>query len=278
MKKFFAVMMFVLFCACSTSCGTQSLSIIETQTLSIDGSKGKLSAVIQRPELNPGEKCRMVMILHGLTGNKNEAHITAIAEALEARGAASIRFDFNGHGESEGDFVNMTIPNEIEDAKKVYDYVKGLDYVDSVSVVGHSQGGVVTGLLAGELGADKIHSIALLAPAAVIKDDCIRGIFIGSRFDAENPPDSLKLNDSLSLGREYLLAGQTLPIYQTSKNFTGPVCLIHGTADRMVPYTYSETYNMLYSNSELHLMPGADHQFTGFVDEMAEKAADFLVK
>ena len=165
MKKFFAVMMFVLLFACSTSCGTQSLSTIETQTLSIDGSKGKLSAVIQRPELNPGEKCRMVMILHGLTGNKNETHITAIADALEARGIASIRFDFNGHGESDGDFVNMTVPNEIEDAKRVYEYVKSLDYVDSVSVIGHSQGAVVTGMLAGELGADKIHSIVLLAPA-----------------------------------------------------------------------------------------------------------------
>ena len=273
MRKYIALVFMAALVFVFSSCGSNS-----TESFVLRGSKGILSAAIQKPELKAGEKCRMVMILHGLTGNKNETHITAIAEALEARGAASIRFDFNGHGESEGDFVNMTIPNEIEDAKKVYDYVKGLDYVDSVSVVGHSQGGVVTGLLAGELGADKIHSIALLAPAAVIKDDCIRGIFIGSRFDAENPPESLKLNDSLSLGREYLLAGQTLPIYQTSKNFTGPVCLIHGTADRMVPYTYSETYNMLYSNSELHLMPGADHQFTGFVDEMAEKAADFLVK
>ena len=278
MKKFFAVMMFVLFCACSTSCGTQSLSIIETQTLSIDGSKGKLSAVIQRPELNPGEKCRMVMILHGLTGNKNETHITAIADALEARGIASIRFDFNGHGESDGDFVNMTVPSEIEDAKRVYEYVKSLDYVDSVSVIGHSQGAVVTGMLAGELGADKIHSIVLLAPAAVIREDTIRGLFLGIPFDAENPPESLELRPSYSLGREYLLTAQTLQIYQTSKNYTGPVCLIHGTADRLVPYSYSEIYDMLYSNSELYLIKGAEHQFSEFLNEMAKIAADFLAK
>ena len=271
MRKVFAVIMVSL-------CLVSSAAYSETISLTLDGSQGKLSAVIQKPELEAGEKCRMVMILHGLTGNKNEEHIKALADALEARGVASIRFDFNGHGESEGDFVNMTIPNEVEDAKKVYDYVKGLDYVDSVSVVGHSQGGLVTGLLAGELGADKIHSIALLAPAAVIKDDCIRGIFIGMPFDAENPPESLKLNDSHSLGREYILTAQTLPIYQAAKNFTGPVCLIHGTGDTMVPYTYSEVYDMLYSNSELHFIEGAEHQFTEFLDDMVEIAADFLAE
>ena len=36
----------------------------------IDGSKGKLSAVIVKPELKPGEKCPMVMMLHGFMGNK----------------------------------------------------------------------------------------------------------------------------------------------------------------------------------------------------------------
>ena len=273
MRKYIALVFMAALVFMFSSCGSNS-----TVPFVLRGSQGILSAEIQKPELKTGEKCRMVMILHGLNGNKNEEHITALADALEARGVASIRFDFNGHGESEGDFVNMTVLNEVEDAKKVYDYVKGLDYVDSVSVVGHSQGGVVTGLLAGELGADKIHSIVLLAPAAVIKDDCIRGIFIGVPFDAKNPPETLKLNDSYSLGREYLLTAQTLPIHETSKSFTGAVCLIHGTKDRSVPYTYSEVYNALYSNSELHFIEGADHVFSGVIDEVAEIAADFLVK
>mgnify|MGYP002624329754 CR=1 FL=1 len=273
MRKYF-VLVFMAALVCMFS----SCAYATTESLTIDGSQGKLSAMIQKPELNAGEKCRMVMILHGFMGNKDASYFTALADALEARGVASIRFDFNGHGESEGDFVNMTVLNEVEDAKKVYDYVKGLDYVDSVSVVGHSQGGVVAGLLAGELGADKIHSIVLLAPAAVIKDDCIRGIFIGVPFDAKNPPETLKLNDSYSLGREYLLTAQTLPIHETSKNFTGAVCLIHGMKDRAVPYTYSEVYNALYSNSELHFIPDTDHVFSGVIDEVAEIAADFLVK
>ena len=45
-----------------------------------------------------------------------------------------------------------------------------------------------------------------------------------------------------------------------------------------MPYTYSEHYNRLYSNSELHLIQGADHGFTGFEGVAAKIAVNFLVK
>ncbi len=270
MKKFFAVMMFVLLFAFS--------SFGETLNVTLDGSKGKLSAVIQKPELKQGEKCRLVMILHGFTGSKNDKLLAALADALESRGIASIRFDFNGHGQSEGAFTEMTVLNEIEDARKVFEYVRDLRYVDSVSIAGHSQGGVVSSMLAGELGAEDIHSVVLLAPAAVLRDDAIRGNIFGVAFDAGNPPESVKIFDGYSIGREYILTAQTLQIFPTAEKFTGPVCLIHGKADRIVPYTFSETYHRLYRNSEIHLLPEADHGFTGFEETAAEIAADFLTK
>ena len=247
----------------------------EAIPVQIDGAVGKLSAVIQKPE---GEKLQMVMILHGFTGSKNEKLLTTLADALEAEGIASIRFDFNGHGESEGDFVNMTVLNEIEDAKHVYEYVKALDYVESVSIAGHSQGGVVTSMTAGQLGAENVKSVVLLAPAAVLRDDAIRGNVMGTAYDAGNPPESVKIFGRYDLGRNYMLTSQTLPIYETAAKFTGPACLIHGTADRIVPYTYSERYDEIYADSELHLIDGADHGFTGYEDEAAKMAVNFLKK
>ncbi|MBQ3757821.1 MAG: alpha/beta hydrolase, partial [Synergistaceae bacterium] len=74
----------------------------------------------------------------------------------------------------------------------------------------------------------------------------------------------------------YILSAQTLPIYETAEKFTGPVCLIHGTADRIVPYTYSLSYHRVYSDSELHLIDGADHGFNGFEKTAAEFAVPFL--
>ena len=268
MKKIFAVMMFVLLLAFPVCA--------ETISLTIDGHHGKLSAVIQKPALNPGDKCPMVMILHGFTGNKNEPLLTTLADALEKEGIASIRFDFNGHGDSEGRFEDMTVLNEIEDAKKVFEFVKGLEYVDGVSVAGHSQGGVVTSMIAGELGAENVKAVVLLAPAAVLRDDAIRGSVMGVNYDAGNPPETVKIFGKFDLGRGYMMTSQSLPIYETAKKFTGPACLIHGKADRIVPYTYSLRYNEIYRDSKLHLLDGADHGFTGFEKIAAGIAAPFL--
>ena len=170
----------------------------------------------------------------------------------------------------------MTVLNEIEDAKHVFEYVRDMRYVSSVSVLGHSQGGVVTSMLAGELGAENIKSIVLLAPAAVLRDDAIRGNVMGTNYDAGNLPESVKIMGKFDLGREYMRTAQTLPIYETAEKYTGPVCLIHGTADRIVPYTYSLRYDKVYADSKLNLIDGADHGFTNFWDEATKIAVDFL--
>ena len=66
-----------------------------SQYVTIDGSKGKLAAVIQSPQLKAGERCPMVMLCHGFTGNKEAKLLTLLADSLQANGIASIRFDFN---------------------------------------------------------------------------------------------------------------------------------------------------------------------------------------
>lgn len=59
------------------------------------------------------------------------------------------------HGQSDGDFRDMTVLNEIEDAKKVFEYARRLPNVTSVSIAVHSQGGVVASMVAGELRREK---------------------------------------------------------------------------------------------------------------------------
>src|SRR5574344_1309045 len=144
------------------------------ENVTIEGSKGKLAAVIQKPELKEGQTCPMAIVMHGFGGNKDSKLLELICDSLQANGVASLRFDFNGHGASEGDFKDMTVPNEIADATKVYEYVRKLPYVSDITLTGHSQGGVVASMTAGELG-NKISKVVLLAPAAVLRDDAIRG-------------------------------------------------------------------------------------------------------
>ena len=90
-KLLFTVMLMVLFILPQTANA-------KSQNVSIDGDHGKLSAVIQTPDAE--KNFPIVIICHGFTGNKNETLLTNLANELEARGIASIRFDFNGHGET----------------------------------------------------------------------------------------------------------------------------------------------------------------------------------
>ena len=92
------------------------------------------------------------------------------------------------HGQSDGSFQDMTVLNEIEDAKKVFEYARRLPNVTSVSIAVHSQGGVVASIVAGELGAKKIKAVVLMAPAAVLRDDAIRRNLFGVTYDSINPP------------------------------------------------------------------------------------------
>lgn len=131
--------------------------------------------------------------MHGFTANKEGELLKYLADDLEKYGIASLRFDFNGHGQSEGRFQDMTVPNEIEDAKCVYAYASRLPEVKNISLAGHSQGGVVASMTAGILGTEKVKSIALMAPAAVLREDAIRGTIFDKHYDAENPLPPLTL-------------------------------------------------------------------------------------
>ena len=249
----------------------------QSQKLSIDGDHGKLAAVLQTPD--GAAKYPLVIICHGFTGNKDSHLLKSLANQLEKCGIASIRFDFNGHGKSAGKFQNMTVLNEIEDAKKVYAYASTLPNVTSISIAGHSQGGVVASMVAGELGANKIKAVVLMAPAAVLRDDAIRGNLFGAHYNALKPPKFVKIHGGkLKVGRNYIVTAQTLPIYETAEKFHGNALMIHGTGDVIVPYTYSLSYKKVYKHGEVKLLDGVDHSFRGHEHRAVKIAADFFAQ
>lgn len=249
-----------------------------TERVTIGGDHGQLAAVIQKPVVAAGQKVPMAIIMHGFTGNKDSRLLRLVADSLQARGVASIRFDFNGHGESEGRFEDMTVPNEIVDARKVYDYVASLPYVDAsrIALAGHSQGGVVAAMTAGELGSKKVAAVALMAPAAVLREDAIRGNTQGATYNPLDPPDSVPLRGSLNLGADYIRTAFTLPIYETAAGYDGPATVVHGTGDRIVPYTYGERFHNLWKGSEYHQLDYFDHGFSQDQYRVAEIVAQFM--
>ena len=248
----------------------------ETQFLTIDGSKGALSAIIQKPILEQGQQCPMVIMCHGFSGNKNGDLFELIADSLMNNGIATLRFDFNGHGESDGPFVEMTVPNEIEDALKVMAYARDLRYVSQLAIMGHSQGGVVASMVAGKVQPGDLKAVALMAPAAVLRDDAIRGNTMGVSYDPLDPPEYVNIGP-LKLGRDYIKTAFSLPIYETAQQYHGDALIVHGTADRVVPYTYGERYHQIWPDSQIVILDAYDHGFSQNVYRAADIVSKYFI-
>ena len=252
------------------------------ETVYIDGDHGRLKALIQKPELQPGQQCPMVIFCHGFSGTKDGPLFELVCDTLQTHGIASIRFDFNGHGESEGEFKDMTVPNEIEDAKKVVEYVRDMRWVSDLAIAGHSQGGVVASMTAGqlseELGEPAFKAVVLMAPAAVLREDAIRGNTMGKQYDPFDPGEYVELWGGLKLGGNYIRTAFSLPIYETAAKYQGPALIIHGTADRVVPYTYGERFHQIWPKSELVIQDYFDHGFSQNIYRTTDIVSDYLIQ
>ena len=233
------------------------LNYVET----IDGSHGKLVGDVTRPAVQ-ARKVPVVIICHGLTGWRAENHNMAVGDSLLAHGYATVCFDFNGHGESEGKFSDMTIENELEDLHCIYDYVAGLPWVDKkrIAVAGHSQGGFVAGVFAGDMGRKKVKCAVLLAPAACIHVDAVNNIFFDAPASYEDLADSA-FYWGRWFGKDYFRAAREIKVFERTGAYDGPVLIVQGDADMPNLLRDSRLYPNYIKDCKYVELPGLTHCF-----------------
>ena len=83
----------------------------------------------------------VLVVGHGVTGNKDRPFVVALAEAVAAEGVSVLRFSFAGNGGSGGRFGDCTISKEVEDLKAVLRSVEAQGL--RATYAGHSMGGAV---------------------------------------------------------------------------------------------------------------------------------------
>ena len=247
----------------------------------VHGPQGGLAMEVTLPDgfNEETDKCPMVILMHGIFSSKNIVPIPALARSLAKEGIASICFDFGGHWKSEGQMQQMTVGKEIEDALAMWEYAKSLPYVSKIGLLGHSQGGVVASMTAGILASrgESPAALVLVAPGSVVQDACKGGRFFGAEFNPADPPENVKCFGIMKHGREYILTTQELDIYGTAQAYTGPVRLIHGSKDNIVPLSCSEKFVEAYAQeSELIVVEGENHMITRRLRKVVAHAVSFF--
>ena len=90
--------------------------MIITQQVSLRRDGLTLHGRLDRPGDGPSPA---VILFHGFAGDMGDRPgevYQRLTEALVKAGSAVVRFDFNGHGKSQGDFTQMDPFNLLEDA------------------------------------------------------------------------------------------------------------------------------------------------------------------
>ena len=94
-------------------------------------SQGKtMVGTLALPE---GEPAPVVLLFHGFTGTRDELRIPGTEEGVFSRtarllaeaGYASLRVDFIGSGESEGDFADTTFEGQVADGLAALAFAQG---------------------------------------------------------------------------------------------------------------------------------------------------------
>lgn len=236
-----------------------------------------------KPDL---DKCPVAIIFHGFMSNRgngvDHGMFDKLAEEFVKRGIAAVKFDFDGHGESDGEFCDMNVYSEILDASKIIDYVRALPFVTEIYIVGHSQGALVGGMMAGYY-REIIKKLAMLAPAATMKDDAQVGSCFGTPYDKVNVPDYFPVQNDrgehFQVGGLYFRIARTLPIYDTTSMFKGKTLIIHGTNDDVVGVDGAKKYTEYMPDAELVLIDGENHGLCEFsLDRVVTMVADFFAE
>jgi dipeptidyl aminopeptidase/acylaminoacyl peptidase len=207
-----------------------------------------------------------VLLLHGFAGTKSEAHrlFVKLARKLTAHGLAVLRFDFRGSGDSAGEFEELTIRSQVNDAVEAFRFLTRHKRINPrrLALVGLSMGGAIAAHLVGrERG--RVKTLVLLAPVA-------EGSGI---LDELSTPESVAslaqtgITDygSNLVGVQFIRQFAEMKPLREVVKATCPVLLVHGEADTVVPSEHSDMYERaLHSGKRMVkkvIIPGADHTF-----------------
>lgn len=206
-----------------------------------------------------------IVFCGGLASDMTGTKAMALEEHAKQTGQAFLRFDYQGHGQSSGKFIDGTIGLWHSDALAVFDALTDGPQI----VVGSSMGGWQMLLLA-RARPKQIAGLVGIAAAPDFTEDLMWNNFsdeIKETLRSEgvyyepseysDEPYALTMNLIVEGRNRLLLRGDSLDI-------NVPVRFLHGMSDADVPYEVSikAADHLTSDDVEVRLIKGGDHRLS----------------
>ena len=203
-----------------------------------------------------------VVFLGGFKSDMQGTKAVHLEAWAQERGHAFLRFDYSGHGESDGAFEDGSIGDWYEDARAALDLIPG-----PLVLVGSSMGGWIS-LLCARAMPERIAGLVTIAAAPDFTEDSM-----WASFDADQRA-ALARDGRVALPSEYgdpyiiterlITEGRKVLVLRDPLLLPCPVRFLQGTADADVS---TATAMRLLDHAtgpdiRLTLVKGADHRFS----------------
>ena len=205
----------------------------------------------------------MVVFLGGLRSDMEGTKALYLEAWARERGRAFLRFDYSGHGQSSGAFVEGCIGDWAEDAAAVLAALTEGPLV----LVGSSMGGWQA-LLAARAGPERLAGLVTVAAAPDFTEDGMWGAFTEAqrREVMEKGRTALpsEYGEPMVVTRRLIEDGRDHLVLRSPLSLPMPVRMLQGTDDADVDLSVALR---LLSHAEgpdirLTLVKGADHRFS----------------
>ena len=243
-----------------------------TEELWIENGSRRIYGIEATPDGAQG-RLPVAIIAHGFGDTHDFAR--AYLDTLCSLGYRCYAFDFpcgSPKSRSDSNTMNMSVCDEAGDIEAIVRHFRSRPDTDTaaIALIGESQGGLAAALAASALG-DTVSRMVLTYPALCIPDNW------NAAYKTEaDIPDTTRVW-GVPLGRRFFREVRSIDVYATIGRYRGPVLLLHGDRDDIVPIDYSRRAARTYADAELHTIHGARHGFGGKTrEEAVARVAAFL--
>ena len=220
-----------------------------------------------------------VVFLGGFKSNMEGSKAIFLEKWAKKRNRSFLRFDYSGHGQSSGDFLNLGIGDWCNDAKQVLELAGN----NGIILIGSSMGGWISLLLSRDLGS-RLKGLITIAAAPDFTEDSMwknftedqkkevlnKGVlYLSSDYDEPYPITRYLIEN----GRQNLVLHEPLEL-------TCPVRLMQGTEDTAVTREIAlKLFDHINADDlSLFFKRGADHSFSdqGCLEILEKNLEDIL--